>query len=278
MEMRKASRKAVKIKIGIGGGAGAGKTMSALKIAYGLTSNWEKICVLDSENSSSELYSDLGPFWVIPINEPSPNTYIKAIKTCVDSGIEAIVIDSITHEWEWLLEYQTELSKRDPKKNSYTAWAEITPMHNAFKKAILEAPLHIITTVRKKQEYAMVNEGGKTSIQKMGLQPIFRDGWEYEVTLNLDVDTSHYASASKDRTGLFIDRPPFMITEETGEEILKWCSSGDSDKETEINNAIIEVNNVSSISELGTVYNKYIALKNNPEFIEILKSKKASLQ
>lgn len=175
MEMRKASRKAVKIKIGLGGIAGTGKTMSALKLAYGLCGDWSKICVLDSEQSSSELYSNLGEFWVIPINDPSPSTYVKAIKTCIDNGIEVVIYDSITHEWEYLLEYQTEISRRDPKKNSYTAWAEITPLHNAFKKSILEAPVHIITTVRKKQEHAMVSENGKTTVQKLGLADITRD-------------------------------------------------------------------------------------------------------
>lgn len=278
MQMRQASRKAAKIKIGMGGVAGSGKTKSALRLAYGLCGDWKKICVLDSENDSSMLYSDLGPFWQIAINDPSPNTYVRALKTCVDEGIEVVVIDSISHEWEYLLELQTELTERDPKKNSYTAWAKITPMHNAFKKAILEAPLHIITTVRKKQEHAMVNENGKTSVQKLGLAPITRDGWEYEVTVNFDIDNSHYATTSKDRTNLFIDETPFQITEATGEMIKKWCDSGEAGDEILFNNASIEINNSNSISELMFVYNKYKELKDNQDFLAILKDKKSSLQ
>lgn len=277
MELRKASRKAVKIKIGIGGPAGSGKTYSALKMAYGLCGDWEKICVVDAENGSAELYSDLGPYWVIPLNTDfSPQNYINAINACVKNGIEVIILDGITPEWEYLLELQNKFTEADPRKNSYTSWAKITPLHNDFKNAILQAPVHVISTVRKKQEHVMVNENGRTRVEKLGLADITRDGWDYEVTVNFNLDTSHLAVASKDRTNLFIgeDILPFTITEETGKQIKDWCESGASDKETFLNNAKIEVNNSSSLEELNFIYNKYSDLKTDKDFLAVLGDKK----
>lgn len=64
-------------------------------------------------------------------------------------------------------------------------------------------------------------------VKKLGMKDIQRDGWEYELTvsLNLDRDT-HTATPSKDRTEVFERMDPFVITEKTGELIRRWCESG----------------------------------------------------
>ena len=41
----------------------------------------------------------------------------------------------------------------------------------------------------------------------------------------LDLDLKHHSVASKDRTGLFMGKPEFTITPQTGELILKWCNT-----------------------------------------------------
>jgi hypothetical protein len=40
-----------------------------------------------------------------------------------------------------------------------------------------------------------------------------------------DIDIKHNAIASKDRTGLFMDKPEFVINSSTGKKILDWCNS-----------------------------------------------------
>jgi hypothetical protein len=270
--MRKASKKAVKIKIGLAGTAGSGKTYSALQLAYGLCGDWNKICVIDAENGSAELYEELGEYWVIPLNNFSPEAYIAAIQSCVKNGIEVVIIDGITPEWEWCLQYHSNLGGK------YQDWAKVTPLHNQFKNAILQAPVHIISTVRKKQEHTMVTgESGKATVQKLGLADVTRNDWEYEVTLNFNIAQSNLADASKDRTGLFKEEMPFVITQETGKAIKDWCESGTNDAETDFNNAKVEINNSMSRDELTFVYNKYSNLKENPEFIDSLKQKQATL-
>lgn len=227
MQLRKAERKQAKLRIGITGPSGSGKTMSGLLMAYGLVGDWEKVALIDTENGSGELYSHLGDYQVLTLRAPfAPERYIEAIKTCEEAGVEAIVIDSVSHEWDGV---GGVLEEADRMGNNIQKWAKLTPRHRRFLEAILQSPCHVITTARKKQDWAISNEGGKNTVQKLGLKEVQREGYEYELTLNLDVDMAHYATASKDRTGLFAGKPDFIITEETGQMLRDWADSGKED-------------------------------------------------
>lgn len=239
MELKKATRKQVKLRLGLSGPSGSGKTASALLLAFGMTKDWNKIAVIDSENESASLYSDfklpngqtIGQFNTISISAPfKPEKYSEAIKACEDAGMEVIIIDSITHEWNGkggCLDIHEEVTKKMKVPNSFTAWADVTPRHQAFIDSILQSKCHIITTVRSKTEYIMSEKNGKQVPQKMGMAAVTRDGFEYELSVSLDIDIEHKASSSKDRTGLFMDKAPFVVTPETGKAILDWCTSGE---------------------------------------------------
>ncbi len=228
--LRKATRQKAKIRLGLSAVAGGGKTYSAILIAKGLVKDLSKVAIIDTENGSADLYSNMGEFNVLPLHPPfTPERYIEAIKECEAAGMEVIIIDSITHEWDGAggcLGIVEELTQRDPKHNSYTQWRFVTPRHQSFVDAILQSSAHIITTVRRKQDYDMSNQNGKTVVTKVGMKEITRDGFEYELTANLELDQLHNATSSKDRTGLFADKPAFIITEATGELIRKWCDEG----------------------------------------------------
>lgn len=224
LQLRKAERKQAKMRLGISGPSGSGKTYSALLLASGMTS-WDKIALIDTENGSGELYADLGGYNVITLTAPfTPSRYIEAIKACENAGMEVIIIDSASQEWEGdggCLDIHSKMAG-----NSFTNWAKITPMHNSFIQAILQSKCHIITTTRRKQDYDMTQNNGKTTVTKVGLKEIQRDGFEYELTLSFDIDIAHFATAGKDRTGMFMDKPAFRITKETGKAILEWSNSG----------------------------------------------------
>lgn len=224
LQLRKAERQKAKLRIGMSGPSGSGKTYSSLLLASGMTS-WDKIALIDTENGSGELYADLGEYNVITLTAPySPERYIEAIKVCEDAGMEVIIIDSATHEWDGEGGC-LDIHGRMPG-NSFANWAKITPRHNAFINAILQSSCHIITTTRRKQDYDMTQNNGKTTVTKVGLKEVQRDGFEYELTLAFDVDIAHFATASKDRTGIFVDLPGFKIGADTGESLLKWANSG----------------------------------------------------
>ena len=224
MKIELAKREQAKIKIGLQGPSGSGKSYSALLLAYGLTNDWSKIVVIDTENKSSSLYSHLGDFNILDFKPPySPERYIEAINLCVRHGMRAIIIDSISMEWEYILDAHSQLTG-----NSYTNWARFTPRHQKFIQAILHADIHIICTLRSKQDYVLTeNEKGKLAPEKVGMKAIQRDGTDYELTLMFELDIKHNAITTKDRTGLFSGRLPFQITEDTGREILNWCQTGE---------------------------------------------------
>ena len=95
MQLQTAERKRAKIKVGLQGVSGSGKSMSALFLAYGLCSNWERIAIIDSENSSAHLYSHLGKYNVISISAPfNPEKYIEALSLAIEAGMEVVIIDN----------------------------------------------------------------------------------------------------------------------------------------------------------------------------------------
>ena len=226
---RKAERKKAYLKIGISAPSGAGKTYSALKIAYGITGDWNKIAVIDTENGSAELYSNMGEYSVCNIAPPfTPQKYIDAINNAVQYGFEVVIIDSLSHAWSGeggLLDMQDKATKASKSGNSYNAWREVTPLHNKLVDTILQAKCDVIITTRAKAEYVITDENGKKGYKKIGLAPIFRDGLEYEMTVFFDMTQDHIASSSKDRTGLF-DSKNFIPSEETGKTLADWRNGG----------------------------------------------------
>lgn len=231
MQLRKATRKKAKIRLGLSAVSGGGKTYSAILIAEGLCGDLSKVAIIDTESGSADLYAHMGPYNVLPIVAPfTPEKYIEAIKACEKAGMEVIIIDSISHEWDGkggCLEIVETITQGSASKNSYVAWAKVTPRHQAFLEAMLHSSSHIITTVRRKQDYEMTKVDGKVKVEKSGLREITREGWEYELTINLQLDTVHLAVASKDRTGLFMGKPEFVPSVETGKKIAAWCEEGE---------------------------------------------------
>ena len=272
MELKQSKRQNVKLRLGISGPSGFGKTHSALLLAYGMTQDWNKVAVIDTENSSASLYSDLGEFNVLDLSAPySPERYIEAIEVCEKAGIEVVVIDSITHEWSGTggcLQIHEKLGGR------FQDWAKVTPRHQAFIDKILQSTCHIITTTRRKVDYSLdVGSNGRTKVVKHGTKEITREGFEYELTVNFElINDQHLVNASKDRTGLFMNKPEFVITSKTGERLLKWCNA----KPVTVKDIVEKINSTLSVSELTKLYN------DNPSFQQALqpqfRSKKEQLE
>lgn len=232
-QLREAKRENVKLKIGLSGPSGAGKTLSALYLAKGIQKgDMSKVAVLDTENGSALYYADLAEVigWKhIPFDPPySPQRFVEGIRYAQSQGIETLIIDSASHEWEGeggCLDIHTQLSKT--AKNSYTVWGDITPLHNQFVDTMRTSLMHIICNVRSKQEYVLEkNDKGKSVPIKVGMKGIQREGLDYEMGIMFDIDMAHFATTSKDRTNLFVDQLPFKITPDTGSILLDWANGG----------------------------------------------------
>lgn len=227
MQLQLAQREKVKIKMSLSAPTGFGKTYGALLIAFGITKDWSKIAVIDSENQSASLYSDLGKYYTIKMQPPyDVQSFCDAVDLCIKGGIDVIIVDSTYHYWHGkggLLEYNNSLGA-----NSYTSWAKTNPIYAKWLDKILQTDAHFICTSRKKQAYEMTKDDrGKIIVEKKGMEDQIRDGFAYEMTIAFNIiNNKHMTEVDKDRTRLFTDKPEFVITPATGELIRKWCDEG----------------------------------------------------
>lgn len=231
----KVTRKKAKLRLALTGVSGAGKTLSALYIAYGMTGDWSRIALIDTEHERARFYADrsdlgTGQFLYAPFPPPySPERY----KQLVAEGAKAVgsdgvvIIDSFSHAWNnegGVLEIKDKIAEK-PGKNSYTAWNEAGRYQNDLVNTILAVDCHTIVTMRSKMDYVMQeNDRGKMTPVKVGLAPVQRDDTEYEFDIVLDIARNHIATASKDTT--FLDEFGKVITPELGSQLARWLDSG----------------------------------------------------
>jgi hypothetical protein len=217
----KAKKSRGKHRVAIAGPSGSGKTMSALVLAKEFG---QKIALVDTEYHSAELYADIYDFDVMLLDAPfGVEKYVTALDQAIAAKYDTIIFDSITPMWDGeggLLELKDRMIGRG--KNSFTAWGDITPLYKKFIYHMLESPIHVISTVRAKQEYAMSTHDGKPTVQKLGMGMIQRPGMEYEYTVVFDMDMQHNAIASKDRTNMFSSTIPFPMDGNVGKRLMKW--------------------------------------------------------
>jgi hypothetical protein len=252
MKLQKVTRPQTKIRIALQGCAGSGKTYSSLLLAHGLCNDWTKIALLDSEHQSAGLYSNLGPFNVLNLEPPfNPDKYIEAINICEEAGIQVIVVDSLSHTWESLLEIHGAMPG-----NSYNNWNKLIPDHNKLIAKILNSTSHIIATVRSKCEYVITEKDGRKIVEKFSTKPFFKEGYEFDFTLVFDIDTDHQAVCSKDRTQLFAQKIPFKIEANTGLKIRDWCLSSSVPFEELEDPLKAKIRTVTTLEELTQLYRR----------------------
>ncbi|MEX9842794.1 ATP-binding protein [Providencia rettgeri] len=275
MKFAKALRKKAKLRLALTGPSGSGKTYGALEIAKGLGG---KTAVIDTEKGSASLYSDRFNFDVLELDPPfTPERFIEAIGAAQEAGYDNLIIDSITHEWSGsggCLELLDGLAKAKYRGNTWSAWSEITPRHNAFLDAILRSDLHIIATMRSKTETAQVDKGnGKKGVDKLGMKSEQRDGVEYEFTTVLDLNhETHTAMASKDRTGLFSNAEVTQLNELTGKKLMDWLNDGRTKAEVDLSHFTDIAMETQNMDVLKNAFGEaYTALRDTPEQAEAQK-------
>lgn len=273
----KAERKKAKLKLNLNGASGSGKTYSALVLASSLG---KKIAVIDTENESASLYANEFNFDTLPLKPPySPERFAGAIHAAYNMGYEVLIIDSASHEWigtGGCLEINDEAAKRF-KGNTWSAWSETTPRHRKFIDAILQTDMHIITTTRAKTETV---QGEKGKVIKLGMKAEQREGYEYELTVSLDMlHENKFAIPTKDRTKLF-NPTGEVITKETGEKLIAWLNDGRSQEEAlqaAFDEAIKRINATTDVAELGIIYSQFKGTDCEAEIVSACSSRKHSL-
>lgn len=235
VQFDKVTRKKSKLRAALIGPSGSGKTMSSLYLAYGITGDWSKIALIDTEHERGRFYAnrsdlDTGSFLYASLLPPySVDRYIEYAQSAAQAVGEdgVIIVDSFSHAWDnegGILDVKSEIAKR-PGKNDYTAWDEAGKKQNELVNALLSVNCHTIITMRTKTAYVMeVNEKGKTTPVKIGLAPVQRENTEYEFDIVLQINRDHIATASKDTT--FLDKWEKVIAPDLGKQLKEWLNEG----------------------------------------------------
>lgn len=225
---QKAVKTESKLRLAISGPSGAGKTYTALALATHLTDN-KPIALVDTEHGSASKYADLFSFDVLNLDPPyHPDRYLEAIKEAAKAGYGVIILDSLSHAWNGtggLLEIVDDIAKRNRNPNTFAAWKDATPIQNRFIDGLISANIHVIATMRSKQEYILQEaDNGKKVPKKVGMAPVQRDGFEYEFDVFMEMDVDNTGVVTKSRcsalNGAVIRKPG----KDTAETLKTWLS------------------------------------------------------
>lgn len=228
---KKAEKKQSKLRLVFTGPSGSGKTHSALLVMAGIVGPNGRIAVIDTENGRASLKvgePEIPEFDTLQLKPPyGSDRYIEAVNAAVEAGYDGLIIDSTSHQWAGeggILSRKEQVDARGG--NSFTNWAPFTKEHERFKAALLNADVHLIVTVRAKQEYVMeANDKGKSAPKKVGVAPIQREGLEYEFSFHFDLAMNHEAKVMKTDDSR-IDGGIFIPTRNTGIDLMAWLNNG----------------------------------------------------
>jgi hypothetical protein len=192
-QIEEAEREGARLVVGLVGISGGGKTRTALEIAYGMANyNSKKVGFICTENKRGRLYSDclvdpqtgeVQRFLIGDLVAPfSPQRYIEAIQAFEKAGVEVLVIDSGSHEWEGIGGCE-DIANANPAK---PAWNRAKAEHKRFMNALLQSPMHIIVCLRAREKVKLAKDNqGKTVYEPQGVQPICEKNFTFELTASL---------------------------------------------------------------------------------------------
>lgn len=227
MKFSKAVKTKCKARVALYGPSGSGKTYSALRIARGLGG---RVALIDTERLSASKYADRFEFETLDLEEKNINKYVEAIHAAQSAGFEVLIIDSLSHGWQELLQEVDKLANAKYKGNTWSAWSEGTPKQRRLVDAILAYPGHVIATMRSKTEWTQEQgNNGKSRPVRVGLAPEQGKGIEYEFDILIALSVDHTAHVEKDRSGKFQDVVIEKPGEEFGTSLAEWLSEGVAD-------------------------------------------------
>lgn len=227
---KKATKEKAKLRLALFGVSGGGKTYSALRMATGLG---EKIALIDTEHGTASKYADRFNFDVCDLDNPTINNVLMTMKEARDYDV--LIIDSLSHAWEELLDEVNRIAKAKFGGNTWSAWSEGTPKQKKLIEAILEFPGHIIVTMRAETNWTTtVNDRGKVVPIRIGEAPRQGKNIEYEFDMLIQLSQDHSALVLKDRTGKFQDQCLQEIDEQFGKDLNDWLQDGETKSKSSV--------------------------------------------
>lgn len=179
-EFRPASRTSTTLLIGLAGPSGCGKTYSALALARGLAGPDGRVAMIDTEACRGLHYAGMFDFDHGDLRAPfSPEAYTEAIMAADNAGYDAIVIDSMSHEYEgegglieWAAAEESGVPKPgvvdpEPWKRDHWIkqpvkspgnWAAPKSAHKKMMGKLLQVRAHLIFCMRAEEKMLVKNE------------------------------------------------------------------------------------------------------------------------
>ena len=232
LTIRKATKKKLKLRLALAGPSGSGKTYTALRLAKEM--GWKTLLV-DTEHRSSERYADEFEFDILDLDPPfTPDRYISCIEAAEAGGYDVVILDSLSHEWfgtGGILEMVDNEMARQRTTQSMLGWKAVTPLHTKLIERILRNNVHIISTMRSKQEYSIdKDDQGRTKITKLGMAPIQKDGMDYEHDIVGDIDNTHHVVFNKTRCPALDGKAFYKPGQDLAKILNDWLNSGEDSK------------------------------------------------
>ena len=226
-----ATKAQAKLRAALTGPAGSGKTCSALRMATGIGG---RIAVIDTERGSASKYADRFTFDTCQLADRTIEGYLAALGAAAQAGYDVLVIDSLSHGWQELLQEVDRLAKARFGGNTWAAWSEGTPKQRRLIDALVDWPGHVIATIRSKTEWNQQQDEktGRLRPVRIGLAPEQGKGIEYEFDLLLELSADHVGTVIKDRTGKFQDKVIEKPDEAFGRALAEWLAEGSPAKPT----------------------------------------------
>lgn len=218
--------------------SGRGKTHSGLLIGRGLVGPRGKLGLMDTETGRGNIFADLiqGGYEYAELTPPfTPERYVAAIKHAEASGIECLVIDSGSHEWNGIggigeiAENGTSASGKS--LTGLQKWAKPKARHKRFVQTLLTTRMHIILCLRAKEKLIQRKDAnGKDEIVSAGWVPEQEKTLGYEMTVRLFFPEGVKAGVPEiikcpaDLLGAFTSGVQCSV--ETGARIAEWVKGG----------------------------------------------------
>lgn len=232
---RPAKRSEAKPLVGLYAESGCGKTLSALYLARGFVGPSGRIGMIETESGRGEAFADIlpGGYDVLPLRDTfSPQAYGQAITAAEAANLDALIIDSASHEWEGkggVLSMAAD--NQAAGKKGVIVWQQPKMEHQRhFMLRLMQTPIPLVILCMR-AKYPMQEEvvnGRKEWVRSKILEPIQADNILSEMFVHAWIDREHRLHVTKytrdDWRQIFVEGQPISI--ETGQRLAAWAKGG----------------------------------------------------